>query len=502
MSPRLRLVNINKQPKTKDRVLVVCAKCGCNHNIVYAELIRTVNTQSAIISEYHCPKCFRSIPTYRERCRQSSISVRDKIVDGASDRSKKLWLNNDYKLKTLAAHRLATSTDEFAAAVSAGIKTKFTDLEYQESIRNARRRYWDKLSYRSAKTWSRDEFIAAAVREHGDRYDYNNIEYINVKKPIIIICRTHGPFVQRPSHHVFYGNGCPQCAKNIETSKPQIEIYDWLTSLGFAVELNNTSLLDGLELDLFIPSCNVAIEYHGGFWHSYKSLETTAQRYRHYRKASLASERNIKLLQFFDTEWRDNRDIVQSMILYRLKHAGVRIYARQCNWQRLNRSVARDFVNANHLSGYTHAEDHYGLLYNDELVSVISITNRGQYHELIRFCSKQGTSVVGGLSKLLSKITFGRLMTYADRRYSDASGYIAAGFILEKITKPGYYWWRNNKMYNRRTFQKHKLCKSLASFDPDKTEAENMFANGYRRIWDAGHFKLWLEMFGIRENAK
>ena len=493
MSSRLRL-KIATRPKVRDKVVANCSLCGLDHTIVFRDLLRTINIQAEIgVGEYHCPSCFRSTEQYRHKCKLRSLSVIDKIVAGASARSQALWLDENYRSKTLEAHKAITSTDVFSAAVSAGIKTKFTDPVYKQAIKEARKHYWDKLGYRNTKTWSKDEFIIMAMREHGDKYDYSNVNYINIKQPVTIICKTHGPFIQRPSHHIFYGNGCPTCARKIELSKPQLEIYNWLMSLGYVVELNNTKLLDGLELDLFLPDYGVAIEYHGGFWHSYQSIETAAQKYRHYRKANLSLGHNIKLLQFFDVEWRDRRDIVESMILYRLKHTMRRIYARQCVWQQLDRSVASEFINLNHLSGYTYAENHYGLLYNDELVSVLSITNRGHYHELIRFCSKIGTSVVGALSKLLSKVDFDRLMTYADRRYSDASGYIASGFVLEKITRPGYYYWRNNKIYNRRKFQKHKLDKLLAVFDPDITEAENMLANGYRRIWDAGHFKLWLK---------
>jgi hypothetical protein len=98
---------------------------------------------------------------------------------------------------------------------------------------------------------------------------------------------------------------------------------------------------------------------------------------------------------------------------------------------------------------------------------------------------------VGGLSKLLKAANISNLMTYADRRYSNAIGYLNAGFKLHGITKPGYYYWRNGRIYNRRSFQKHKLPDKLAVFRHDLTEAENMFNNGYRRIWDAGHFRLF-----------
>jgi len=38
--------------------------------------------------------------------------------------------------------------------------------------------------------------------------------------------------------------------------------------------------------------------------------------------------------------------------------------------------------------------------------------------------------------------------------------------------------------------QKHKLHYKLPCFNNDVSESHNMFANGYRRIWDAGQLKL------------
>ena len=45
----------------------------------------------------------------------------------------------------------------------------------------------------------------------------------------------------------------------------------------------------------------------------------------------------------------------------------------------------------------------------------------------------------------------------------------------------------NNKRYNRVMFQKHKLKNVLKNFDQSKTENENMFANGYRIMYDSGN---------------
>lgn len=55
-----------------------------------------------------------------------------------------------------------------------------------------------------------EEFIVKAKAEHGNKYDYSKVEYINNQTPVEIVCPIHGAFIQRPSNHL-RGNGCPQC---------------------------------------------------------------------------------------------------------------------------------------------------------------------------------------------------------------------------------------------------------------------------------------------------
>ena len=61
---------------------------------------------------------------------------------------------------------------------------------------------------------SNDEFITRARDIHGDRYDYGEVNYVNDKTKLIIICPDHGRFLQSPSVHVHNKAGCPACAGN------------------------------------------------------------------------------------------------------------------------------------------------------------------------------------------------------------------------------------------------------------------------------------------------
>jgi hypothetical protein len=64
------------------------------------------------------------------------------------------------------------------------------------------------------------EFIARAAGVHGDRYNYDEVVYVNRKTKVRITCREHGVFEQVANDHL-KGRGCPRCgaAKSIAANK-------------------------------------------------------------------------------------------------------------------------------------------------------------------------------------------------------------------------------------------------------------------------------------------
>lgn len=55
-----------------------------------------------------------------------------------------------------------------------------------------------------------EEFVSKAMLVHGKKYDYSLVDYKDTKTPVVIICRKHGEFKQKPNYHLT-GNGCQQC---------------------------------------------------------------------------------------------------------------------------------------------------------------------------------------------------------------------------------------------------------------------------------------------------
>jgi hypothetical protein len=62
-----------------------------------------------------------------------------------------------------------------------------------------------------------DTFIARSHIVHGNKYDYSSVHWTpdtGAMTPIVITCKTHGPFTQLLNSHVNNGYGCQSCAGN------------------------------------------------------------------------------------------------------------------------------------------------------------------------------------------------------------------------------------------------------------------------------------------------
>ena len=64
------------------------------------------------------------------------------------------------------------------------------------------------------KLKSNIHFIQDALKAHGDIYDYSNVVYVNNKTKVKIRCLQHGEFMQSPDTHINQKHGCPRCAKS------------------------------------------------------------------------------------------------------------------------------------------------------------------------------------------------------------------------------------------------------------------------------------------------
>ncbi len=75
------------------------------------------------------------------------------------------------------------------------------------------------------------DFINRANEIHNYTYDYSKTNYVNMNKPVTIICPVHGEFEQSPRNHLKSSCGCPSCSLNgFNKNKPAILYYLKITT--------------------------------------------------------------------------------------------------------------------------------------------------------------------------------------------------------------------------------------------------------------------------------
>ena len=283
-------------------------------------------------------------------------------------------------------------------------------------------------------------------------------------------------------------------------SKEENTLYEYIKSIydGSIIQ-SNRSILGGKELDIYLPDYKLAIEYNGLYSHQYRPSETKECLIKgksyHLQKTLGCENKGIHLLQFYSDEWLLKEDIVKSVIASKL-NLNQKIFARKCKKIILETHQKNNFLNDNHMQGEDKSKIKLGLLYEDDLVCVMTFCksrfNPNYKWELSRFANKRGINVIGGFSKLLKWFREeyeGNIVSYADRRYSMGNVYLKNGFDAIRTNSPSYYYVDKNcnTRYNRMMFQK----KLIGAYDC--TEYEKAREMGYNKIFDCGTICFGLE---------
>lgn len=157
------------------------------------------------------------------------------------------------------------------------------------------------------------------IKQSFEAYGYILLskEYLGNKKYLDFIC-------PKGHHHKIKwntfssGGRCGLCALNSFTSKGEKEILEYVKSIytGTVLPNNRTIIINPLtgeylELDIWLPEHNKAIEYNGEYWHRVKYVK-----WKDSYKQQWCNDHGIELLVIDHNEWIKNKDfsIISSFI--------------------------------------------------------------------------------------------------------------------------------------------------------------------------------------------
>jgi hypothetical protein len=282
-------------------------------------------------------------------------------------------------------------------------------------------------------------------------------------------------------------------------SGKEIELVNFIKENYSGEVITNTkSIITPLELDIYLPELKLAFEFNGLYWHS----EEFKEKNYHLNKKLECLKKDIQLFHIWEDDWDNKKSILKSMILNKLGKSN-KIFARKCKIKVLeDNKLVREFLETNHIQGFVGSTTKLGLYHNNELVSLMTFGNlrknmnsksKENSYELLRFCNKLNTTVIGGASRLFKFFIENykpvEVISYSDYSRSVGNLYTKLGFSYDKLSDIGYYWFFDSKREYRFNFRKDILVKQ--GFNFLKTEVEIMHERGYRRIFDCGMQK-WI----------
>ena len=276
---------------------------------------------------------------------------------------------------------------------------------------------------------------------------------------------------------------------NSSVSNPENDIVEYLKSKGIiCIVQSERTILEGKEIDIYLPDYNIGIEFNGDYWHSEIFKE---DKQYHYAKSMLAESKGVFLYHIFSHEWADEEKRIR--ILNHLDNILClnenKIYARKCEIKEITSENKNMFLEENHIQGKDASSIRLGLYYNDVLVSVMTFCkprfSKKYEWELSRFCSKHGYNVLGGAGKLFKYFITHymnkgeTIISYSDIAKTRGKIYETLNFKFVNNSDPNYIWWKSDNDYKTR-YQ----CQM-------KNEKEIMLSKGYVRVYDCGN-KVWI----------
>ena len=436
-------IPVMKLPKgSHAKITIICDNCGKEREMQFNNYYRTTN---GLKNKYYCnnKECINKI-------RKISIN-------------KKYGVDNVFQLYDIKEQIKITNNDKY------GVDNPQQNTEIKKKTENT----------------------------NLERYGYKNVFQNESIKDKIKVTNNDKYGVDYPQQSAYIRSKYSSLHK---PSKLENELLTFIsTNYKGEIISNKNNIILGYEIDVYLPELNLAFEFNGLYWHSeiYKSNNY------HKIKTELCEKNGIRLVHIWEDYWEFKQDIIKSIILNKLGKTPNKIFGRKTEVREItDNKLVKIFLDENHLQGFVGSKVKLGLFFDNELVSLMTFgqlrktmnsksKNENDY-EMLRFCNKLNTNVLGGASKLfkyfIKKYNPFNVVSYADKSHSNGNLYEQLGFNLIHTTRPNYYYIIGRKRKYRFGFRKDVLVSQ--GYNPNKSEHEIMLERKIYRIYDAGNYKF------------
>ena len=148
--------------------------------------------------------------------------------------------------------------------------------------------------FNDLETWCRENGFGILIKEYApdNLHKMSEILYGHDKKAKWV-CSICGHRYSSNVYNRTKGVGCPECNKAKKSSIPEQALYYYIKKIFPDAKNSYSEMFDNtMELDIFIPSLNIGIEYDGIAWHNSEKI-----RDRERKKYQICKSKGIKLVR-------------------------------------------------------------------------------------------------------------------------------------------------------------------------------------------------------------
>lgn len=259
------------------------------------------------------------------------------------------------------------------------------------------------------------------------------------------------------------------------TSKEELDLHKTINLLipGVRTIKGDRAVLEGREIDIYIPKYRLGVEYDGLAYHS----EGKTQDY-HLWKTITAAKKRVRIIHIWSDLWTNRRAQVVDFLSKVLGRTTILPYS-ECTIGEVSVVEGSKFLNATHITGCDpRARVFIGIYYKNYLITVASFTRDETSWTYLQKADRATCCIEDDLAHIFEYIrahyNVVAFRATIDRSLFDGSDLRQLGFRITECTPPNAHWTQN---YKSRVLQE--------GYTDDQ-----MISKGYHRFYDCGELIL------------
>lgn len=216
-----------------------------------------------------------------------------------------------------------------------GVDNVFKSKEFQDKIKKTNLEKYgviNPMQNKEIRNKALETYNQNKVNFLNERFKKIDLSYLTIKNDYFYLRCDKGHtfkihkniFYNRKTHKTIICTKCNPVNKNV--SGLEIELLHFIQK-NYPKEIitNSRKIISPLELDIYLPDLNLAFEFNGLYWHSIEQIQDINY---HRKKADLANENEIFLINIWEDDWLLNKEKVKQNILNILQN---KIYKSNSN---------------------------------------------------------------------------------------------------------------------------------------------------------------------------